>query len=221
MGRETWGIDIPGGFYNDETHCYRDPSGSVKPSVTGVFDALGLSDFSAINPEVLEWKRTYGTAVHKGIELLVADELDWDSLDEAIIPAITGVEQWLRAVQYESLAQEEKKVICINGMLVGGTLDLRGSLIFKGKRRPCIIDLKTGSKASATWGWQMGAYSRGAPKLDGDVYVGCALQVGKDGDVNPIWVDTIKTGSEFTVLLAAANLAVNAKLAKFKNSEEE
>ena len=55
----------------------------------------------------------------------------------------------------------------------------------------------------------------------GDAYVGCALQIGKDGDVNPVWVDTLKAKQEFTILLAAANLAVNAKLAKFKNMEEE
>jgi hypothetical protein len=215
-----YGERIDGGWYHHSLHCYRSESGAVIPSVTGVFDALGLSDFSAINPEVLEWKRQFGTAVHRGVELLVQGELDWDTVDEPILPAVTGVEQWLKTVEYQPIAQEEKKIININGMLVGGTLDHRGSLIYKGKRRPAIIDLKTGSKYSATWTWQVGGYSAGAPKLTNDVYVGVALQVDKDGKVTPFWVETAKARQEFAILLASANLAVNARLAKFKNQEE-
>ena len=189
--------------------------------MTGIFEALGLSDFSMIPPDVLDWKRGFGNAVHKGIELLVFGKLDWDSVPDEIIPAIVGTETWLKAVEYQPIAAEEKKIITLNGMKVGGTLDHRGSLVYKGKRRPCILDLKTGSKVSETWTWQVGAYSGGAPKLDGDVYVGCALQIGKDGDVNPVWVDTLKARQNFIILLAAANLTVNAKLAKFKNMHEE
>jgi hypothetical protein len=220
MGSELWGEKIEGGWYDDSRHIYRDDGGVITPSVTGVFDALGLSDFSMIAPDVLEWKRGFGSAVHKGVELLAFGKLDWDSCPDEIIPAIVGVESWLKAVQYQPIAAEEKKIITLNGMKIGGTLDHRGSLVYKGKRRPCIIDLKTGSKVSETWTWQVGAYSGGAPKLDGDVYVGCALQIGKDGDVNPTWVDTLKAKQNFIILLAAANLAVNAKLAKFKNMEE-
>jgi hypothetical protein len=221
MGSESWGEKIEGGYYSDTNHCYRSDDGVVIPSVTGVFEALGLSDFSMIPPDVLEWKRGFGNAVHKAIEYLVFGKLDWDSCPDEIISAVTGVESWLKVVEFQPLAAEEKRIITLNGMRVGGTLDLRGSLVYKGKRRPCILDLKTGSKVSETWTWQVGAYSGGAPKLDGDVYVGCALQVGKDGDTNPVWVDTLRAKQNFIILLAAANLAVNAKLAKFKNMEEE
>ena len=221
MGSEAWGQPIDGGFYQESNHCYRDTAGVVIPSVTGVFGVLGLSDFSMIAPDILEWKRIFGTALHRCVELLVMGKLDWDSVDDALIPAIVGVESWLKFVEYQPLAVEEKKIIVLNGMRVGGTLDHRGSLIYKGKRRPCILDLKTGSKASETWMWQVGAYSAGAPKLEGDVYVGCALQVDKDGGVTPFWVDTLKAKQHFIILLSAANLAVNAKLAKFRNQEEE
>lgn len=221
MGSEAWGQKIDGGWYDDSRHCYRDESGVVLPSATGVFDALGLSDFSMINPATLEWKRGFGSAVHKAVEFLVFGRLDWDSCPDEIIAPVTGIESWLKKVEYEPLAAEEKKILCLNGMKVGGTLDHRGSLVYKGKRRPCILDLKTGSKYSSTWKWQVGAYSGGAPKVQGDVYVGCALQVGKDGDVTPFWVDTLKALREFTILLAAANLAANEKLIKFKNTEED
>lgn len=221
MGSESWGIQVPGGWYDDSKHLYRGEDGTIIPSVTGIFDALGLTDFSGIDPAVVEWKRGFGSAVHKAVEFLVFGKLDWDSCPEEIIPAVVGVESWLKSVEYQPIAAEEKKIIVLNGMKIGGTLDHRGSLIYKGKRRPCILDLKTGSKASPTWKWQVGAYTGGAPKLDGDVYVGCALQVNKEGKATPYWVDTLKSKQEFALLLAAANLVANAGLVKFKHASEE
>lgn len=220
MGQD-YGEKIDGGWYSDETHCYRDETGRVLPSATGVFDALGLVDFSGIHPDVVEWKRLFGSAVHKAVEFLVFGKLDWDTCDERIIPAVTGVEAWMKQVGYVPVAAEEKRVISFNGMKVGGTLDHRGSLVYKGQRRPCILDLKTATKYSSTWPWQVGCYSAGAPKPEGGMYIGCALQVDKEGGVTPYWVDTLKAKSEFQILLAAANLAANAKLIRFKNTEEE
>jgi hypothetical protein len=57
--------------------------------------------------------------------------------------------------------------------------------------------------------------------VEGASYVGAALQVNKDGDVKPFWVDVLKAKQEFTLLLATANLVVNAGLKKFKNQEED
>ena len=62
---EAWGEKIEGGWYDDTRHLYRNDKGIVVPSTTGVFDILGCNDFSMINPDVMEWKRVYGGAVHK------------------------------------------------------------------------------------------------------------------------------------------------------------
>ena len=67
--------------------------------------------------------------------------------------------------------------------------------------------MKTGSKYSPTWPWQIGGYSAGVPKVEGSGYVGAALQVDKDGQVKPFWVDVVKARQEFTLLLATANLS--------------
>ena len=64
------------------------------PSVTGIFDALGLTDFSMIDPARLEWKSGIGTAVHRGIELLSSETRLGHCPDE-IIPAVVGVESWM------------------------------------------------------------------------------------------------------------------------------
>lgn len=220
MGSE-WGIQIENGWYDDSRHLYRNERGTVVPSTTGVFEILGCNDFSMIKPEVMEWKRVYGGGVHKGTELLAFNRLDWETVDDVLIPAITGIEQWLKAVKFEPLAAEEKRIITLNGMQFGGTLDLRGTLLYKGTRRHVIVDEKTGSKYSKTWEWQLGGYIGGAPKVPAG-YVGVDLQVDIDGKVTPHWVpDTLKAMREFTYLLAAANLLLNAGMAKIKGVEED
>lgn len=218
----NYGEKIEGGWYDDAKHLYRREDGAVVPSTTGVFDILGCNDFSMIKPEIVEWKRVYGSAVDRAVEFLVFRRLDWNSCDEVIIPAVTGIEQWLKAVQFEPLAAQERKVITLNGMEFGGTSDLRGTLIYKAVRRHAIIDVKTCSKVSGTWPWQLGGYIGGAPKLEGAGYVGVDLQVDKDGKVTPHWVlDTLKAQREFCILLASANLLLNAGMRKIKGVEED
>jgi hypothetical protein len=213
MGSEDWGVEVPGGWYHDQTHCYRDEKGNRVPSVTQVFDLLGLTDFSMISPAVLEWKRVYGSAVHRSVELLIEDDLDWESLDEAVIPALTGVEQKLKALQFKSAAREENRVYNLFQMRYGGTLDHRGTCIHQGVERHCIIDLKTAAKASPTWGWQVGAYSQGLEK-QARPWLGIVLQVDKEGEVTPHYVDCRKALGEFQVWLSACILGLNTGLYK-------
>src|ERR1019366_315802 len=104
-----YGIEIPGGHFDEKRHIYRNTKGTIVPSTTQVFSILGCNDFEGVPPDVLEWKRIYGTAVHRAIEFLVAGDLDWDSLDEVIIPAVTGLEQKLKALQFKYEAAEEMR----------------------------------------------------------------------------------------------------------------
>lgn len=211
-----WGIAIEGGWYDDAKHLYRDEKGTVVPSTTQVFDVLGCSDFSMIDPEIINWKRVFGSAYHKAVELLVFDQLDWDTCDEAIIAPTVGTEQWLRAVEYQPIAAEEKRIATFNGMKCGQTSDHRGTLMCRGVRRPAIVDLKSGSKFSPTWNWQLGSYVGGAPKPDNGSYVGVVLQADKVGRITPHWVDVERAKREFVVMLAACNLKLNNGMAKIR-----
>jgi len=205
--REDWGEPIEGGFYRDDRHEYRDEQGSRIPSATQVFALLNCSDFSMVDPEDLAWKRTYGDAVHKGSELLVWDKLDWDSCPEEIIPAVTGIEQFFKGLDYQPEATEEKKIVSFCGMKVGTTLDHRGSILYHGVRRGVVVDVKTGSKSSPTWAWQLGAY---VPAVS---FLALIAQVDKQGKVTPHWINALKAQREFQILLAACNLKLNAGLA--------
>jgi hypothetical protein len=209
----NYGIPIENGFFDSEKHLYRCSEGIVRPSSTQVFDILGMSDFSAIPEDVLEWKRQYGMSLHSAVEYLTQGDLDWDSVDEAIISSVTGVEQFLLRFEYQSEACEELKIRTLGGMKYGTRLDNRGTILFRNQRKHVIVDFKTGSKASRTWDWQLGSYSVEQPKVDGG-WIGLALQIGKDGDVKPFWVlDLERARREFQVLLAAALLKINAGLA--------
>lgn len=187
----------------------------VVPSTTQVFDILSMNDFSMVKESDMEWKREYGNAVHKGVELVVFKRLDWDTCSEEIIPAITGVESFLGELQYKPVAAEERRIVTANGMKFGMTLDHRGTIWYHNVERKVVVDVKTGSKFSPTWRWQGGGY---VPSLDHLLLI---AQVAKDGRVTPHWVDVVKAQREFLYLLAAANLKLNAGLARIRNVEEE
>jgi hypothetical protein len=208
-----WGLEIPGGFFDDRKHLYRNPQGIIVPSTTQVFSILGCNDFDGVPADVLEWKRNYGIAVHRAIEFLVAGDLDWDSLDEAIVPAVTGLEQKLKGLQFKYEAAEEIRIHSLFGMYYGLTVDLRGTIVHQGKTRNAVIDLKSGVKFSPTWRWQIGGYTAAQGKIDGG-WMGVILQFDKEGVVHPHYIDLIPAQREFQILLAAANLKLNAGLGK-------
>lgn len=208
MGREELGVAIPGGFYRDADHAYFDERGARVPSVTQVFSLLRLSDFSGIPEGTLEWKREYGSSLHRGVELLVQSDLDWDSCDDVLIAPLRGIEEKLKVMQYKSLAVEENRVYSLYGMRFGGTLDHRGTCIYHGEERQCVIDLKTGCKPEQYWKWQISAYTVGLEKAL-KPWLGIIMQVDQRGEVKTIFVDTLTGLREFQYLLAAAVLGIN------------
>ena len=208
-----WGIQIENGWFDESRHVYRDEAGVIVPSTTQVFAILGLVDYEGVPEELLKWKSNYSVAVHKAIEFLVVKDLDWDTLDEAIVPAVTGLEQFLKKIGYEHEAAEEKKIGNLFGMKYGLMVDLRGSIMHQGKRRSAIIDLKGCVKYSPTFKWQIGGYTSSQPKAEGG-WMGVVAQFSKEGEVVPHYVDIIPAQREFQILLSAANLKLNAGLAK-------
>lgn len=209
-----WGKEIPGGYFAEESHCYRDESGLIVPSTTQVFDVLGCSDFNRINPDVLEFKRVYGTAMHRCVEYLIAGELDWDTVDGRLIPPVTGVEGYLKKWEYQGIASEEQRVHSLFGMKYGLRLDHTGTILYRGVRRHVVWDLKTGVKFSPTWYWQLGGYFHPQEKAPGG-WLGIIVQVQPDGRVIPHYLEDVeKAKREFQILLAAAMLKINAGMAK-------
>lgn len=214
MSNGDWGVEIPGGWFSEEKHVYRDENGIPVISSTQVFDVLGFNDFSAIPPAVLEFKRLYGTALHKCLQYLIPGDLDWDTVDERLIAPLTGIEMFLKKVEYIGEASEEMRVHSLYRMKYGLTLDLRGSMMYQGVRRSVVADLKTGSKFSKTWDWQLGSYIHPQLKVAGG-WMGLILQVDAEGNVTPYYLKDVEAAKrEFQILLAAAILGINNGLYK-------
>ena len=159
MANGDWGVEIPGGYFDEKFHRYRNTKGTIIPSTTQVFSILGCNDFDGVPADVLEWKRNYGRAVHKAIEFLVAGDLDWDSLDEMHHPGRKRLEQKLKAIQFKYEAAEEMRIhILRDGVWVDGRSS--GNHRSSGARASkVVIDLKSGVKFSPTWRWQLGGYT--------------------------------------------------------------
>lgn len=215
MEEGKYGIKIPGGWYHDATHIYRNERGTIVPSTTQVFEILGLYDFSAVSAERMAWKSAYGTAIHKAVEYLVVGDLDWEDLDGAIKAPVTGIECRLKEMDFISEACEESRVASIFGMEYGLTPDHRGTVLFHGQRRHAVIDLKSGTKYSKCWDWQVGG-GYIWPQLKVPLgWLAIALQVDPDGSVTPHHVEDVEAAKrEFQVLLAAAILKINNGFAK-------
>lgn len=219
---DDWGTKIEGGWFDDridqstgrERHLYRREDGTPVISSTQVFDLLGLSDFSKIEPETLEFKRVYGGALHKCMQFLVSKDLDWDTVDDVLMSPLCAIESFLKRIEFVPDAAEEMRVFSLFGMFYGLTLDLRGTLMHQGVRRKAVLDLKTGTKFSETWNWQLGSYIYPQPKAELP-WMGIIIQVSADGKVVPHYLkDPEKAKREFQILLATANLGLNAGLYK-------
>lgn len=125
-------------------------NGNVLPSVTGIIKPL--FDFSMIKPEVLEYKRALGTAVHLATELYDADDLDEDSLDEAVIPYLNAWKKFKVEMKVEIITSEQPIYHVCRGY--AGMLDRTATV----NKRPFIIDIKCTAALSPATGIQLAGY---------------------------------------------------------------
>ncbi len=203
-------IEIVGGTFEPAGHFYRDAQGHRVLSVTQVFQSLGLVDYSGVDPEVLHHKSEIGIAVHKAIELLLTNVLDWDTVDDAAMTYVVGTELWFKNMLFDLTATEQQGIHCIYGMPYGFQYDQLGSILYQGVRRRVVIDLKTAVQKSATWSLQTAAYALAAPKLpDGEHYLRVVLHLQKDGRVKPLYYDDPEDEKTFLYMLYCAQWKQN------------
>jgi hypothetical protein len=201
-------LEIPGGWFEPEGHIYRDAQGNRVLSVTQVFQMLGLTSYKGIDPDVLYRKSQIGIAVHKAVELLLQNNLDWDTVDDAAMAYVVGTELWLRNMQFELEACEQQGILEIFGMKVGYQYDLLGSIRYQGSRQQVVIDLKTAVEKSVTWPLQTAAYALAAPKKNAP-YLRVVLHLQKDGDVKPLYYENPQDEKTFLYMAYCATWMQN------------
>lgn len=137
--------------FDEATHTYT-YNDKVVPSVTQIIKAAGMSDWSMVKPDVLEAARNRGVAVHKMIELHVADTLSYGDLDQALLPYL---EAWL-AFERENDVVVTGSEIRVYSKRYGyaGTADLCMSV----NGEAGVWDIKSGAMMPVT-GIQLAGYA--------------------------------------------------------------
>jgi hypothetical protein len=137
--------------FNKERHEYQ-LDGKPLPSVTQVLDPL--CNFSKVDPQVLEAARVFGNHVHDAMALLVRDELDWTSLDPALVPYILGGKRFLDESGVTIIASEMR--LADRTLRYAGTLDIVGMW----RNAESLFDWKATATIPDTVGPQTAAYNR-------------------------------------------------------------
>lgn len=132
-------------------HEYR-IDGRIAPSVSQVL--APLEDFESVPRETLESARIFGQHVHEACALLVRDELDWASLDPALVPYLMGARRFLEESGITIIASETR-VVCPK-LRVAGTLDILGHW----RNTECVIDWKATAAIPRSVGPQTSAYEQ-------------------------------------------------------------
>ena len=130
--------------------------------VTNVTRALGLlSDWSKVDPVVLENARQEGVDQHRMVELYMKDDLDEATLPEWLVPRLAAFKSFKAATGF--LCIESELRVYNPRYAYAGTTDLIGTInITLGRHSGTVvacIDLKRSFAGGRVIGYQLAAYT--------------------------------------------------------------
>lgn len=128
--------------FTEEGHIYRDIDGNKIPSVSEILQSSGASDFSFVNPDVMERAQRFGTAFHRSAHLLEQGKLK--AYDPALEPWISNLKRWVEISHPRWLRMEQP--IASSAFKFAGTPDRFGDFL---EERNTVLDYKTGSYSPA------------------------------------------------------------------------
>jgi hypothetical protein len=137
--------------FQAEGHVYR-LNGAVLPSVTQIL--APLNDFSMVSPDVLEAARSFGEHVHKACDLFNRGELEWSTLDLALIPC---VEAWKGFIEDSGAIVIASELPVVHEKL--GYAGMPDCVLAWGNR-VVIPDIKATAIVPRTVGIQTAAYAK-------------------------------------------------------------
>jgi hypothetical protein len=135
--------------FEPQTHTYQ-IDGRTVPSVTQVLEQIQTLEH--IPPATLERARIRGQHVHEAMALLVRNDLDWDSLDEELVPYVEAGQRFLNESGIVVLGSE-LRVGCPVARCAG-TIDLYGVL----RKDEVIVDFKATADVPEPVGPQTAGY---------------------------------------------------------------
>lgn len=117
--------------FDSETHIYRD-DGARRPGATDIIKAENLIKSEWMSEE----SRWRGKCVHRGVELLNKNELDWDTVDGMVAGYLRSYEQFIELTKFTVVGAERP---CFD-IAFACLPDIWGSL----NGVNVVIELKTG-----------------------------------------------------------------------------
>jgi len=129
-------LDEHSGMYKADGYFY--------PRVTSILAAAGLSDFSAVPEDRLEYACERGTFVHSALAMHDLGTLDESALDPVLAPYLYAWKRFLREMEFVPELIEEPVYNPVDKY--AGTLDRTGNA------RGCssiLLDIKTGASKEA------------------------------------------------------------------------
>ena len=138
--------------FDEETHSYflgEEHLVSVTQAIREwvEFESYGLKYMfnrftgTVIPMKTIELARRVGKAVHKGSKFLIEGTLEWDGLNELVIPHLKSVEQW--AIDYRVKPEILEVPMCSLRHRYAGTPDFVGYI--KGDKYLSVIDYASGA----------------------------------------------------------------------------
>jgi len=136
--------------FEEDEHIYR-WNGIIVPSVTQALQEwvkvkLGRYDYyvhtikgTAVNAVDFEAAGDFGTAVHRACHYIMLDQLDWATVDDALIPCLVQFEQWIEDFKFKPEYIEHQMYSKKLGY--AGTADIRGTIL---NNKIVLPDIKTG-----------------------------------------------------------------------------
>lgn len=134
-------------IFDEENHIYT-LDGVRVPSVTQILSEL--SDFSKVNPILLEKAQLFGTATHRACHLADIGDLDMESLDPALLPYLKSWQKFKKDFGITRFLEIEKQVYSKQQRYAGCLDRLTYNL--------ALIEIKTSTSIPITTGLQLIGY---------------------------------------------------------------
>lgn len=184
--------------FDQDKHEYR-WQGRIVPSVTQILKPL--RDFSGIPAEVLIRKRDIGVALHAAVALDIGDDLDEDTVDEAVRPYLIAWREFRRENNLHQADFGEVEQPMVHALhRYAGTPDLTVFL----NRRWSLIDLKTETAIHPATAVQTAAYLEMVNSRSGSkVLDRFGLQLRADGSYR---LEQYKDKQDFNIFISLLNV---------------
>ncbi|MFH2076580.1 MAG: hypothetical protein ABIJ57_14755 [Pseudomonadota bacterium] len=158
----------------------------IRPRVTEIL--ARHTDFSRVDPEVLQIASERGTAAHEAC-LAYAVGL-WSPVTDDIAGYLQSFTRWLDLYVIKVLAVEKELIHPAWNYVGHCDLVARVTGFIPGCPALAVIDLKTPVTASMTWRGQIAAYVEAEQFEHKEKVYGGALQIRRDGSLPKMtWVD--------------------------------